>query len=151
MIFQVPFLAFWRLGRSADWWPLTHLQRKTCLPSFYRSIRVLGCTTRKSVRKVSLLEFFFSSSQKKIGIFTCTIYLVHYCPRNLLNFYLDFWNRLWNFFFSFFFLKYSEFAFFCDFYLLFFRNFTSYFFGILIRILKLNLFCNSYWLLMYFF
>ena len=59
MIFQVPFLAFWRLGRSADWWPLTHLQRKTCLPSFYRSIRVLGCTTRKSVRKVSRSKKIF--------------------------------------------------------------------------------------------
>ena len=59
LIFQVPFLAFWRLGRSADWWPLTHLQRKTCLPSFYRSIRVLGCTTRKSVRKVSRSKKIF--------------------------------------------------------------------------------------------
>ena len=71
MIFQVPFLAFWRLGRSADWWPLTHLQRKTCLPSFYRSIRVLGCTTRKSVRKVSRSQFFPQAKNglKKIGIF----------------------------------------------------------------------------------
>ena len=149
MIFQVPFLAFWRLGRSADWWPLTHLQRKTCLPSFYRSIRVLGCTTRKSVRKVSLLEFCFFIKPKINRDFYLYNLFSSLLSSKFTEFLSGFLESTLEFFFLLFF--YSEFAFFCDFYLLFFRNFTSYFFGILIRILKLNLFCNSYWLLMYFF
>ena len=103
MIFQVPFLAFWRLGRSADWWPLTHLQRKTCLPSFYRSIRVLGCTTRKSVRKVSLLEFCFFIKPKINRDFYLYNLFSSLLSSKFTEFLSGFLESTLEFFFSFFF------------------------------------------------
>ena len=59
VFFQVPFLAFWWLGRSVDWWPFANSQRETCLPPLYRSNGILGCPSRKGLCKVRNNYVFF--------------------------------------------------------------------------------------------
>ena len=61
VFFQVPFLAFWWLGRSVDWWPFANSQRETCLPPLYRSNGILGCPSRKGLCKVRNYLFFFNT------------------------------------------------------------------------------------------